>query len=111
MDAPDCSALAGDITSGGANLVGKADNCNWVNATGDQVGSIASPIDPLLGALADNGGGTLTHALAGSSPAIDAGNPAAPGSGGASCEAADQRGVPRPPDLALIHISGPPSTY
>ena len=31
--------------------------------------------DPQLGPLVDNGGGTLTHALAPTSPAIDAGDP------------------------------------
>ena len=45
--------------------------------------------EPLLGALADNGGPTLTHALLTGSPAIDAGNDAA-------CPATDQRGVTRP---------------
>jgi hypothetical protein len=53
-------------------------------------------VDPLLAPLADNGGPTFTHALIAGSPAIDAGNPAAPGSGGLACEATDQRGVVRP---------------
>ncbi len=43
----------------------------------------------MLGALADNGGPTLTHALLPGSPALDAGNDAA-------CSATDQRGVSRP---------------
>ena len=41
---------------------------------GNQVGSINSPLDPLLAPLADNGGPTLTHALLPSSPAINAGD-------------------------------------
>jgi len=45
-----------------------------------------------------NGGPTLTHALLTGSPAIDAGNPAAAGSGGAACEITDQRGYSRPAD-------------
>jgi len=45
--------------------------------------------DPSLGALADNGGDTLTHALLPGSIAIDAGNLAA-------CPETDQRGVTRP---------------
>jgi hypothetical protein len=45
--------------------------------------------DPLLGALADNGGPTQTRALSSGSPAIDAGNNSA-------CPAADQRGILRP---------------
>jgi hypothetical protein len=44
--------------------------------------------DPLLDALADNGGGTQTHALLPDSPAIDAGD-------AANCPATDQRGAAR----------------
>jgi len=42
---------------------------------GNFVGSSFNPIDPRLGALADNGGPTLTHALLPGSLAIDAGDP------------------------------------
>ena len=59
-------------------------------------GSDIPGVDPQLAPLADNGGPTFTHALIDGSPAIDAGNPAAPGSGGLACEATDQRGVARP---------------
>lgn len=52
--------------------------------------------DPLLGPLDDNGGPTPTHALSLGSAAVNAGSPAAPGSGGAACSAVDQRGVERP---------------
>ena len=45
--------------------------------------------DPLLDSLADNGGGTLTHALLPGSPAIDAGDPA-------TCLPTDQRSIVRP---------------
>ena len=48
----------------------------------------ASPTDPQLGPLANNGGPTNTHALLAASPAIDG--------GGASCPADDQRGFARP---------------
>lgn len=44
--------------------------------------------DPLLAPLADNGGGTMTHALLPGSPAIDRGS-------NASQLATDQRGAPR----------------
>ncbi len=47
--------------------------------------------DPLLGALADNGGATRTHALLSGSPAIDAGD-------NAQCLSTDQRGLARPVD-------------
>jgi hypothetical protein len=43
-----------------------------------------------------NGGTTETMALGAGSAAIDAGNPANPGSGGLACAATDQRGTPRP---------------
>ncbi|MCA9936395.1 MAG: choice-of-anchor D domain-containing protein [Anaerolineales bacterium] len=45
--------------------------------------------DPLLGALADNGGETLTHMPLSGSPAIDGGDPA-------NCPTTDQRGFVRP---------------
>lgn len=92
---PDC---AGGMTSAGYNLVGNGTGCTFTSATGDQVGSGATPIDPLVGALADNGGPTKTRALQPGSPAIDAGNPA-------GCTdlldmplLADQRGDVRPTD-------------
>ncbi len=47
-------------------------------------------VDPKLGPLRDNGGPTPTQALAASSPALDAGSATVP----------DQRGAPRPFDLA-----------
>ncbi|WP_025323329.1 choice-of-anchor Q domain-containing protein [Deferrisoma camini] len=61
-----------------------------VTASLDTDGSCgdATTADPLLAALADNGGPTWTHALAAGSPAIDAGDAAA-------CPATDQRGFPR----------------
>jgi hypothetical protein len=40
---------------------------------GNLIGTSASPIDPKLGPLADNGGLTLTHALLSGSPAINRG--------------------------------------
>ncbi len=59
-------------------------------------GSDQPSVFPLLGPLADNGGPTFTHALLAGSPAIDKGNPAAPGSGGTACSSPDQRGGARP---------------
>ena len=83
-----CSLLS-PITTLGHNLDGDG-SCELAG-----VGDIAG-LDPLLGPLQDNGGPTFTHALLPGSPAIDAGNPATPGSGGNACEATDQRGVSRP---------------
>ena len=82
----DCS---GTLNSLGSNLIGDETDCDFVSTTGDQVGTSASPIDPLLGPLQDNGGPTFTQELLLGSPAIDAGdNPA--------CPPEDQRGVVRP---------------
>jgi hypothetical protein len=55
----------------------------------DQVGSVASPKNPLLGPLQNNGGPTFTQALQPGSPAIAAGDNNAP-------PFTDQRGFPRP---------------
>lgn len=41
------------------------------NANGDLVGTDVDPLDPLLGALSDNGGPTLTHLPLRGSPALD----------------------------------------
>jgi len=85
--------VLGTFTSLGYNLIGKSDGSVGFGAVGDQVGTIASPIDPHLGALASNGGPTQTDALLAGSPAIDAGNPALP-------LPTDQRGVSRPQGAA-----------
>ncbi len=65
----------GTAISQGYNLIGKEDGStgftNGVNQ--DQVGSIAMPLDPLLGPLANNGGPTQTMALLPGSPALDKG--------------------------------------
>lgn len=70
----------GLFPSGGYNLIGQidpVDNCSdFVDGTnGDRVGTTATPIDPQLGPLADNGGLTQTHALLTGSVAIDGANP------------------------------------
>lgn len=50
--------------------------------------------DPLIGALADNGGTTLTHALLAGSPAIDGGNNANSDDAFGNPIVTDQRGAP-----------------
>ena len=71
------------ITSNGFNLIGEYDSATM---SSDQVGTMASPLDPMLMPLADNGGPTQTHALVcPSNPAFDAGDPALMGP--------DQRGM------------------
>jgi CSLREA domain-containing protein len=85
---PDC---LGSPVSGGYNLIGQGEGCpNFQAALGDLVGTAAAPLDPRLSRLSDNGGPTPTHALLPGSPAINAGNPAPPGSA-AGCQSTDQR--------------------
>jgi hypothetical protein len=61
--------IDGAVTSHGYNV--SSDNGGgFLNGPGDQINT-----DPMLGALQDNGGPTLTHALLPGSPAIDAGDP------------------------------------
>ncbi|MBM81981.1 MAG: hypothetical protein CMJ78_15530, partial [Planctomycetaceae bacterium] len=88
------SDVLGTFTSSGNNLIGDAGNAiGFVNEiNGDLVGSGASPLTPVLGALSDNGGLTFTHALLAGSPAIDAGDNTG------SPDTTDQRGATRPTD-------------
>lgn len=67
---PDTS---GTFTSLGNNLIGNADDSTGFHS-GDLKGNTATPLNAMLGPLADNGGPTLTHALLAGSPALDAGN-------------------------------------
>ncbi len=90
---PDC--LGVDL-SGGYNLIGESEGCpGFKAASGDRTGTAASPLDPRLGPLAGPLGGTPTHALLADSPAVNAGSPLPPGSGGGACERTDQRLVAR----------------
>lgn len=91
-EADDC---AGGISSRGYNLIGTDGGCTISVNIGDQIGTMASPLDPVLAPLGDNGGATPTHALLNGSPALDNGNPALPGSGGNACETSDQRSTDR----------------
>ena len=97
---PDCYVSGtATLTSQGHNLIGVGDGCpgftNDVN--GDKVGTLASPLDALLGPLSANGGPTQTQAPLAASPAISGGSELLPGGGGfAPCAATDQRGVARP---------------
>jgi len=97
---PDCDDAGGgvNVTSEGHNIVGTGckDGALVDGVNGDQLGTLAAPIDAGLGPLADNGGPTLTHAWLAGSPAIDAANPAPPGSAETACPTTDQRGETRP---------------
>ncbi len=84
-----------NISTHGYNLIGNR-GAIMFNQTGDQSGTGASPLAPLLAPLALNGGTTPTHALYGNSLALDKGN--------SSGFTSDQRGLRRPFDLV-----GPPN--
>jgi hypothetical protein len=97
---PDCEVHGGAaITLAGYDLLGNHHGCTFgvsIGAEGNQIGGAADPIDPLLEiGINFNGGPTSTLGLLAGSPAINAGNPAAPGSSTDSCQPSDQRGVPR----------------
>jgi hypothetical protein len=78
----------GAVQSTGNNASSDA-TCGLMVATDQQ------KADLKLGALADNGGPTQTHALLPGSAAIDKG-----GDGGTGCLAVDQRGIARPQGAA-----------
>ncbi|HLK09779.1 MAG TPA: choice-of-anchor Q domain-containing protein [Candidatus Binatia bacterium] len=86
---PDCQ---GTLTSRGFNLIHDTTGCTF---DGDTSGDLID-MEAKLAPLQDDGGPTPTHALLAGSAAIDAANPAPPGSGDPACEATDQRGVTRP---------------
>lgn len=89
-----CSEL---LTSAGHNIE-SSNQCGF-SAAGDRTGT-----DPQLGALQDNGGRSLTHAITSASPAFDA--------AGGACPATDQRGLPRPQvagcDIGAFEYQPPP---
>ncbi|MBI3569759.1 MAG: DUF11 domain-containing protein, partial [Gammaproteobacteria bacterium] len=102
------SDCIGTFVSQGHNIFGVNTGCTFTPASGDQVGTSATPVDPVLG-VPDTSAGVVTGCNVGcvsqpirtyrllvTSPAIDAGDQAAPGTGGTSCEGSDQNGVPRP---------------
>ena len=96
-NAPDVAATSGGgIESDGFNLIGNPGTVSFSGpGTHDQKGTAVIPLDPLLGPLQANGGGTPTHALLVGSPALD--------QGVSFSAATDQRGVGRPfniPDIA-----------
>jgi CSLREA domain-containing protein len=81
----DCTG-SGTFTSAGNNIDSdNTDSCNF------KLPSDQPSVDPLVKALADNGGPTLTHDLKAGSPAIDQGDNTA-------CPNTDQRGAFRPAD-------------
>jgi CSLREA domain-containing protein len=86
---PDCS---GALNSQGYNLVANVTGCT---INGDATGNLLG-VDPLLGPLQNNGSSTLTHALLGGSPAINAANPGGCRDQEGALLTTDQRGFTRP---------------
>jgi parallel beta-helix repeat protein len=76
-----------DLIGDGSGIIAGIGN----NASGNQIGTAAAPIDPLLAPLGDYGGPTQTMALLPASPAIDTGSNSAIPAGVTT----DQRGQPR----------------
>jgi hypothetical protein len=83
-NAPDCAHISVSA-DGGYNLIGNTTGCSYTPQHGDLV-NIAARLGPVTGGV---------QTLGADSPAINAGNPAPPGSGGAACPADDQRGQSR----------------
>ncbi|HET9793739.1 MAG TPA: choice-of-anchor Q domain-containing protein, partial [Thermoanaerobaculia bacterium] len=71
---PDGNVFIGTVQSGGHNVIGIAFTGGFAAGSGDQIGTIGSPLDPGLNALANNGGPTQTMALTLTSPALDHGD-------------------------------------
>jgi hypothetical protein len=85
---------AGTIDSQGYNVV-RIDDCGGFGAAGgDLAGSAGAPLEVQLGPLADNGGPTLTHLPALTSPVVDFGAPS-------GCPI-DDDGLPGTPDVPLL---------
>lgn len=89
---PDCS---GTLTSQNYNFVGTDSGCTFTTQSGDRRGTSASPLNPLLGPLANNGGTTDTHLPANNSPLYDAGNSTGCTDDAGQLLTTDQRGFPR----------------
>jgi hypothetical protein len=87
------SATNGSDASGSINSLGHNLIQTPLGSTGLGVDGDLQNMDPMLGALANNGGPTFSHALLATSPAIDAGNDTAMFS--PLSLLTDQRGLPR----------------
>jgi len=82
--------VSGNAASSDHDLIGDGTGFSATTSKGDLIGTSSSPINPLLGSLANNGGPTETLALLPGSPAIAAGDTNA-----ANLPSTDQRGMAR----------------
>jgi predicted outer membrane repeat protein len=81
--------VGGTVNSTGFNFIGNGSGVTLSGSTaGNQVGTTAAPLNPLLGPLQGNGGPTQTRQPLAGSPLIDAGDPFFSGA-----PATDQRGA------------------
>jgi hypothetical protein len=96
--------LTAQFTSGGHNLIGIDNN---LKGPTDLAGTAASPLDPKLGPLQNNGGTTPTMLPLAGSPLLGAGDPSL-------APSTDQRGQSRPSggpiDVGAVQVSGSAST-
>ena len=114
---PDANNPSGTFTDNGGNLIGVSGagsgNSGFTAAT-TQTGAVATPLDPLLGPLADNGGPAIgapptTQTLATELPI--SGSPAINKGITAGAPSVDERGFPRaltaadPPDVGAAESS------
>ncbi len=96
FNAPD---ILGRYRSQGYNLIGDEGlNSSGFTGTADQIGTPASPIDPSLSQLADNGGMGQTHLPKATSTVVDKGK--------CSNSSDDQRFVRRPVELPVPNAPG-----
>ncbi|SFQ56419.1 right-handed parallel beta-helix repeat-containing protein [Flavobacterium akiainvivens] len=72
----DIFSESGPVTSLGYNIIGMDDADDFEEMENDMIGTLTSPFDAGLIALADNGGDTFTHALDCPNPGADMGDPA-----------------------------------
>ena len=97
--ASDFFVLSGSpVDSGSANnLIGVDTGLAGIanGSNGNQVGTAASPVNALLGPLADNGGPTRTHLPLPGSPAVNNGSNALANDRSNNALTTDQRGLPR----------------
>ncbi len=83
----------GTFVSNGYNLANDQ-SCTFLTAVGDLPNT-----NPDLNGITASAEGAAYHTPKLTSPVINAGNPATPGSGGSACRASDQRGLARPQNM------------